>query len=91
VVEVDPAGHQAVEVHLSAATASIEADIAFLSDPDEEKADKLDGAIGELSPFHEQFGYYAQGVSVHTAVLPEDWHSRDTRTRRVAELVTPRG
>ena len=25
-------------------------------------ADKVDGAIGEGSPFHEEFGYYAQGV-----------------------------
>lgn len=28
-------------------------------------------AIGELSPFHEMNGYYAQGVSVSTAVLPD--------------------
>jgi hypothetical protein len=63
----------------AAATASIEADIAFLSDPDEEKADKVDGAIGELSPFHEQFGYYAQGVSVRLAVLPDGWQTRALR------------
>jgi hypothetical protein len=30
----------------------------------------VDGAIGELPPFHENFGCYAQGVSVSTAVLP---------------------
>jgi hypothetical protein len=35
-----------------------------------EKADKVDGAIGELSTFHETSGYYAQGVSVSTAILP---------------------
>jgi hypothetical protein len=63
----------------AAATASIEADIAFLADPNDEKADKVDGAIGELSPFHEQFGYYAQGVSVHTAVLPDGWQTRTLR------------
>jgi Nucleotidyltransferase of unknown function (DUF6036) len=59
-----------------AATASIEVDIAFLNDPDNEKADDVDGAIGELSPFHEKFGYYAQGVSVTTATLPTGWQER---------------
>lgn len=52
------------------ATSSIEADIAFLEDPADVKADQVDGVIGELSMFHETFGYYAQGVSVTTAVLP---------------------
>lgn len=49
------------------ATASREVDIAFLDDPGSVKADLVDGAIGELSPFDEQFGYYAQGVEVRTA------------------------
>ncbi|MFN8234238.1 MAG: hypothetical protein U0V56_12475 [Actinomycetota bacterium] len=31
---------------------SIEADIAFFDDADEEKSDKVDGSIGELSRFH---------------------------------------
>jgi hypothetical protein len=26
----------------------------------EEKADLIDGAIGELSPFHHTYGYYAR-------------------------------
>ncbi|MGN9775377.1 DUF6036 family nucleotidyltransferase [Micromonospora sp. H33] len=59
-----------------AATASIEVDVAFFDDPDDRKADQVDGAIGELSAFHETFGYYAQGVSVSTAVLPEGWRDR---------------
>jgi hypothetical protein len=56
----------------------MEADIAFFDDPADAKADQVDGAIGELSTFHETFGYYAQGVSVSvsTAVLPEGWRSR---------------
>jgi hypothetical protein len=58
------------------ATASIEVDVAFFDDPDERKADQVDGAIGELSLFHETFGYYAQGVSVSTAVLPAGWGDR---------------
>lgn len=36
----------------------------------------IDGAIGEASPFHERFGYYAQGVGPDTAILPNDWQSR---------------
>ena len=66
------------------ATASMEADIAFLDDPDEAKADQVDGAIGELSPFHEQFGYYAQGVSLRTAVLPRGWRDRLVQWRNAS-------
>jgi len=58
------------------ATASMEVDVAFFDDTDDTKADTVDGAIGELSPFHETFGYYAQGVSVSTAVLPAGWRDR---------------
>jgi hypothetical protein len=50
--------------------------VAFFDDPDDRKADQVDGAIGGLSSFHETFGYYAQGVSVSTAVLPEGWRDR---------------
>jgi hypothetical protein len=35
-----------------------------------------DGSIGEGSPFHQTFGYYAHGVSVETAVLPTGWRER---------------
>jgi len=35
-----------------------------------ELAGKVDGAIGEGSSFHAEFGYYAQGVGPETAVLP---------------------
>jgi hypothetical protein len=60
----------------AAATASIEVDVAFFDDPEDRKADRVDGAIGELSAFHESYGYYAQGVSVSTAVLPAGWRDR---------------
>ena len=53
---------------------SMEADVYPKNKP--EKADKVDGAIGEGSSFHELNGYYAQGVGERTAVLPEDWDSR---------------
>ena len=59
-----------------AATASMEVVLAFFDDPIEDKADAVDGAIVELSPFHELNGVYAQGVSVWTAVLPEGWRGR---------------
>jgi hypothetical protein len=41
-----------------------------------ERADLIDGAIGEGSEFHETFGYYAQGVGPTTAVLPHGWEER---------------
>ncbi len=58
------------------ATRSIEVDVAFRHDPDEQKSDQVDARIGELSPFHEEFGYYGQGVSISTAVLPVGWEDR---------------
>ena len=39
-------------------------------------ADRIDGAIGEGSQFHETYGYYAQGVGPETACLPADWMQR---------------
>jgi hypothetical protein len=45
----------------------------------EDRADLIDGSIGELSPFHDTYGYYAQGVGRTTAVLPDDWESRLVR------------
>ena len=47
---------------------SAEADVYPLHHP--ERADLIDGSIGKLSPFHETYGYYAQGVSETTAYLP---------------------
>jgi hypothetical protein len=44
-----------------------------------ERADDIDIAIGELSSFHEAFGYYAHGVSPRTAVLPAGWEQRLAR------------
>lgn len=41
-----------------------------------ERADLVDGSIGELSPFHRTFGYYAHGVGPETAVLPDGWTER---------------
>lgn len=41
-----------------------------------EKSIDIDGSIGELSPFHQEFGYYAHGVSPETATLPDGWENR---------------
>ncbi len=54
--------------------ASMEADVYPKHNPD--LADKVDGAIGEGSSFHELHGYYAQGVGPETAVLPNGWKDR---------------
>jgi hypothetical protein len=50
---------------------SIEADVFSLRDPAD--SDLIDGSIGEGSPFHQTFGYYAHGVGAETAVLPAGW------------------
>jgi hypothetical protein len=71
------------------ATASQEADIAFLDDPERSKADEVEGAIGEMSTFHEQFGVYAEGVHVDMATKPNGWKNRlvtwDVESSRPAE------
>lgn len=53
---------------------SIEADVFSLRSPAE--SDLVDGSIGEGSPFHKTFGYYAHGVSPDTAVMPDGWRER---------------
>ena len=55
-------------------TGSMEVDTYPEDEP--EKADLVDGTIGELSPFHETYGYYAHGVGPETAILPRGWRSR---------------
>lgn len=69
--------HASVAADLPAEAArSVEVDVVALDDPDQGKADLIDGAIGEASIFHETYGYFAQGVSQSTAVLPHGWENR---------------
>ncbi len=58
---------------------SMEADLYPKQAP--ELAEKIEGAIGEGSRFHETHGYYAQGVGPETAVLPRGWPSRVHRVQ----------
>ena len=55
-------------------TVSLEADVYPKHHP--ERAELIDGALGELSMFHQTFGYYADGVAENTATLPEGWSAR---------------
>jgi hypothetical protein len=77
-------GSQAIHGSISgdlpaAAERSIEVDVVAFDDEDARKADLIDGSIGEASTFHETFGYYAEGVSETTAVLPDGWRDRLVR------------
>lgn len=76
--EIVVVGSQALLGEFPAAPAelleSMEADVYPRDHP--ERADLIDGAIGELSPFHETHGYYAHGVGPETATLPAGWEDR---------------
>ena len=61
---------------------SIEADLAPVQHP--ERWALIDGSIGEGSPFHETYGYHADGVEEGTAILPSGWRSRVLRFRSAA-------
>jgi len=56
---------------------SVEVDLYPLNHP--ERADDIDGAIGDGSRFHETYEYYAHGVGPETAVAPAGWRSRMLR------------
>ena len=72
-------GSQAVHGSLRSlfpeALRSLEVDVASFDDTGAD-ADLIDGTIGELSMFHSTFGYYAQGATEVTAVLPGGWKER---------------
>lgn len=53
---------------------SIEADIYPKEFP--ERADEIDGSLGDGSPFHAAYGYYAHGVGPETAKAPSGWQDR---------------
>ncbi|HWX24240.1 MAG TPA: hypothetical protein VN083_04325, partial [Vicinamibacteria bacterium] len=53
---------------------SMEADLYPRHHP--ERAELIDGSIGVESPFHETFGYYADGAGPETAMWPAGWEER---------------
>ena len=57
----------------------MEVDVFTLRDPAD--AELIDGSIGEGSPFHQTFGYYAHGVTLETAILPSHWRDRVIEVR----------
>ena len=82
--EIIVIGSQAVHASLGPeipveAQRSVEVDVVPIGDAGGALADLVDGSIGEASMFHETFGYYAQGVSEKTAVLPAGWRDRLVR------------
>jgi hypothetical protein len=58
---------------------SAEADIAPVTAV--EMVDVIDAQLGELSQFHDAFGFYVHGVSIDTAVLPTGWQKRAIEVR----------
>jgi hypothetical protein len=53
---------------------SLEVDLYPKTNPD--RAIEIDGALGDGSPFHEHYGYYAHGVGPETIVAPFGWQRR---------------
>jgi hypothetical protein len=53
---------------------SMEVDLLVPNDP--AKTELLEACLGELSQFHETYGYYVQGVDYQTATLPIGWQER---------------
>ena len=73
--------------HIPAAmmlTQEIDIYVEDAADPDL-ISDMIDGSIGRYSQFHRTFGYYGDGVSSRTAVMPLDWRVR------AVEYATPDG
>jgi hypothetical protein len=56
---------------------SMEVDVYPFNDPG--KAEEIDGSLGDGSPFHGTYGYYAHGVGAETTVAPEGWEARLVR------------
>jgi hypothetical protein len=61
---------------------SLEVDVYPRTDP--ERADQIDARIGDGSPFHETYAYYAHGVGPETAVAPAGWENRLVRVEVAA-------
>lgn len=58
---------------------SVEVDVAPVTRVD--RADAIDGSIGELSIFHETHGFYVHGLPIEAATLPQGWRGRLVEVR----------
>jgi hypothetical protein len=58
---------------------SVEVDVDPKNRPD--LVDRIDGALGEGSQFHQTHGFYVHGVSIETAILPRGWKGRTKMVR----------
>jgi hypothetical protein len=67
---------------------SMEADLYPRTNP--AKSDLIDGALGDGSPFHESYGYYAHGVGPETAKAPAGWEDRLVRVDVPPRHLSPR-
>lgn len=65
---------------------SIEVDVQPINRP--EAVDAIDGALGELSLFHQTHGFYVHGISIASAMLPNGWQER---TVPVCDPISTRG
>ena len=66
--------------------ASIEVDVQPKNRP--ETVDDVDGALGELSMFHQAHGFYVHGILIEAAELPIGW---EQRTIPVSDPISTRG
>jgi hypothetical protein len=92
--EIVVIGSQAIHGSLSAppeaVLASLEADVYPLHSP--EKAEEIDGSIGDGSHFQQTNGVYAHGVGPETVVGPAGWEKRLVKVaigRRVHSKLEP--
>ncbi len=69
--------------------ASVELDVQPKNRP--ETVDRIDGALGEFSPFHSAYGFYVHGVSIESAYLPRGWERRTVRVRAPGQRRTAIG
>lgn len=58
---------------------SAEVDVAPVHAVD--MADVIDAQLGELSQFHDAFGFYVHGLSIDAAILPTGWQKRAIAVR----------
>jgi hypothetical protein len=55
-----------------------------------DKADAIDGSLGDGSRFHETFGVYAHAVGPETAKAPLGWQERLVRVAIPSRVASPR-